>query len=243
MKKFVPVYFSLALMTVSSAMKGQSLQQQGDIAAIETFAGKSIALKTAGFTGNIVNEPLARVSTDLGGERYAAAISRLKNQSAALKAYAASKNFNTEICFLVDMSVPSGKNRFFVYNLKTDVLETESLVAHGFGSTVKGSDDELTFSNNDYSFKTSLGKYKIGSSYNGQYGLAYKLYGLDSTNSKAFQRAIVLHGDTHMPENEIYPSHIFQSAGCPTLSPGFLAVVSKYINASKKPILSSFYML
>jgi len=172
---------------------------------------------------------------------YKAAINRLKQQAAAIKSYAQANHYNSEYCFLVDMSLPSGKNRFFVYNIKEDVLETASLVSHGFGSTVKGSEAELIFSNNNYSFKTSLGKYKIGSSYNGTYGLAYKLYGLDSTNSKAFQRAIVLHSDIHIPESEAYPNKIFQSAGCPAVSPGFLSVLSQYIKVAKKPILMWIY--
>lgn len=249
MKKYVPVYFSFAFMTVSSAVQGQPAQQTAGISSVETAftgngmapAGNGMAPATAVITGNRVYTPVPNVSADPGEARYAVAITRLKDQAAAIKEYAGSKNFNTDICFLVDMSVPSGKNRFFVYNLKTGVVENESLVAHGFGSTVKGSDNELIFSNNAYSFKTSLGKYKIGKSYTGKYGLAYKLYGLDDTNNKAFERTIVLHADIHMPKNEVYPARIFQSAGCPTLSPEFLPVVSKYINSSKKPILMWIY--
>ncbi len=173
--------------------------------------------------------------------RYKAAFDRLKPQAASIKEYVKANNFSTDYVFLVDMSIPSGKNRFFIYNLKEDSLVCSSLVSHGFGSTIKTSEDQLIFSNNDYSFKTSLGKYKIGGSYNGTYGLAYKLYGLDSTNSKAFERAIVLHSDVHVPSTETYPYKIFQSAGCPTVSPSFLPVVGNYIKASKKPILMWIY--
>lgn len=173
--------------------------------------------------------------------RYKLAVDRLKQQAASIGGYAKAHNFNSDYVFLVDMSIPSGKNRFFVYNLKKDTLECSSLVSHGFGSTIKTSEDQLIFSNNNYSFKTSLGKYKIGNSYNGTYGLAYKLYGLDSTNSRAFERAIVLHADVHVPSTEIYPYKIFQSAGCPTVAPGFLPVLGKYIKASKKPILMWIY--
>ena len=146
-----------------------------------------------------------------------------------------------EYCFLVDMSIPSGKNRFFIYNLKMDSIELSSLVAHGFGSTRKNSYDALVFSNTPNSFKTSLGKYKIGYAYKGSFGLSYKLYGLDSTNSKAFERTIVLHADQLVPEKEVSPYHIFQSAGCPTVSPSFLGVLTNYIKASRKPILLWIY--
>lgn len=173
--------------------------------------------------------------------RYNAAVARLNQQAAELKEYANANNYNAEYCFLVDMSLPSGKNRFFVYNLKTGTLEASSLVSHGLGSYKMGCNDVLEFSNSPSSYKTSLGRYKIGSSYNGTFGLAYKLYGLDSTNSRAFERAIVLHSDAHVPEAEIFPYHIYQSAGCPTVSPSFLSTLSKYIKASKKPVLMWIY--
>jgi hypothetical protein len=172
---------------------------------------------------------------------YKAALVRLKQQAAAIKNYVAENNFNTEYCFLVDMSIPDGKNRFFVYNLDKDAPEISSLVSHGFGSTKQNSYAELEFSNEPNSFKTSLGRYRIGDPYKGTYGLSYKLYGLDSTNDRAFERTIVLHADTHVPEREVFPYHIYQSAGCPTVSPLFLQVLSKYIRASKKPILMWIY--
>ena len=92
-----------------------------------------------------------------------------------------------------------------------------------------------------FSFKTSVGKYKIGSSYSGRFGLAYKLYGLDSSNSKAYERAIVLHSHKQVPDAEAYPGYIIVSAGCPTVSPAFLGVLNKYITASRKPILMWIY--
>jgi len=173
--------------------------------------------------------------------RYNAARARLKQQATELEKYIKANNFNDEYCFLVDMSLPSGKNRFFVYNLKTGSLEAASLVSHGLGSYKMGCNDVLEFSNLPSSYKTALGRYKIGSSYNGTYGLAYKLYGLDSTNDRAFERAIVLHSDAHVPDAEIFPYHIYQSAGCPTVSPAFLTVLTRYIKASKKPILLWVY--
>lgn len=166
---------------------------------------------------------------------------RLRRQANLIRDYAKANNYSLEYCFLVDMSIPSGKKRFFVYNLRKDSLEFSALVSHGFGSTQKDCEDQLAFSNMPYSFKTSLGKYKIGKPYKGTYGLSYKLYGLDSSNNKAFERAIVLHSDLHVPENEIYPGRIYQSAGCPIVTPAFLPILGSFINSSKKPILMWIY--
>jgi L,D-transpeptidase catalytic domain len=172
--------------------------------------------------------------------KYKSALDRLKLQAASIQEYAKTNRFNTEYFFLVDMSIPSGKKRFFVYNVKKDAIEYASLVAHGFGST-KPDHDQLEFSNIPNSYQTSLGKYKIGYSYNGTFGLAYKLYGLDNTNSKAFERAIVLHSLNEVPDTETYPNNICQSAGCPMVSPSSLVILDKYIKSSQKPILLWIY--
>ncbi len=179
-------------------------------------------------------------SLNLINARYKAAVDRLKIQAGAIKNYAKANHFNTEYCFLVDMSIPSGKKRFFVYNMKKDSLEYSSLVAHGWGSQ-KMDNDQLEFSNVPNTCQTSLGKYRIGYSYNGSFGLAYKLYGLDTTNNKAFERAIVLHSLSHFPESETFPDNIPQSAGCPMVSRSSLDVFSAYIKASKKPVLLWIY--
>jgi hypothetical protein len=141
---------------------------------------------------------------------------------------------------LIDMSLPSGKKRLFVYNLKKDLIEFEGLVANGAGSYREGT-EQLLFSNTINSGMTSLGKYSIGNSYYGNFGLSYKLYGLDSTNSNAFKRTIVLHSHAHMPDIEVYPNLSPLSAGCPMVSADCLALLSKYIKVSKGNILLWIY--
>lgn len=41
--------------------------------------------------------------------------------------------YNRRFAFFIDMKVPSGKNRFFVYDLKTDKIVDKGLVANGSG--------------------------------------------------------------------------------------------------------------
>lgn len=140
----------------------------------------------------------------------------LSAKARLIKNFAAHKNYDQQYCFLVDMHVSSGKKRFFVYNLQKDSIEKAGLVAHGSGSD---HGDSLIFSNIIGSGCTSVGKYKIGKSYNGRFGKSYKLYGLDSTNSNAYKRFVV------------------RSLGCPMVSPYFLDQLKPYIDQSKKPIL------
>lgn len=166
-------------------------------------------------------------------------MNRLKQKAEMARDYANANGYNMVYCFLVDMHMPSGKNRFFVYNLETDSVEIAGLVSHGKGSE-NGSED-LSFSNKPNSYCTSLGRYKIGRSYNGDFGLSYKLMGLDKTNNKAFTRSVVLHSYNGVPNKEVYPALICVSEGCPTVSPEFLSQVKTYLDASQQPILLWIY--
>lgn len=167
------------------------------------------------------------------------ALVRLYQKVLPAKDYVYANGFNASICFLIDMRVPSGKKRFFVYDLKNDSVEIAGLVTHGSGSD--NDSDELYFSNKPNSYCTSLGKYKMGSSYYGKFGLAYKLYGLDKANSKAFDRFVVLHAHECVPNTEVAPFPICVSQGCPTVAPAFLKRLQMYLDKPGKPILLWIY--
>ncbi|MBX2932840.1 MAG: murein L,D-transpeptidase catalytic domain family protein [Ferruginibacter sp.] len=166
-------------------------------------------------------------------------LSRVRQKALLAKDYIKDHQFNKSTCFLIDMRLPSGKYRFFVYNLTSDTIEKEGLVTHGSGSV--GDANELIFSNTPNSNCTSIGKYKIGNAYEGKFGLAYKLYGLDITNSNAFDRFIVLHAFDCVPDYEVAPQPICVSLGCPTVSALFLQQLKTYIDKSSKPILLWIY--
>jgi hypothetical protein len=153
----------------------------------------------------------------------------------ALKQYAGKNGYSTNFCFLIDMNLHSGKNRFFVYDLQHDSICTSGLVAHGCGD--KYFSAEASFSNKANSYCTSEGKYKIGGKYTGSYSTSYKLHGLDSTNSNAYNRLVVLHAYTCVPDEEPYPQPICNSKGCPMVSYKFLDTLGNYIKKEKKPIL------
>lgn len=163
---------------------------------------------------------------------------KLKNKTFEAKAFVKRKGYNDKICFLIDMSLPSGQNRFFVYDLKKDSLVNKQLVAHGncFEYWLEG----RRYSNVVGSGCTSLGKYRIGNSYTGKFGYSYKLHGLDSTNNNAFERTVVLHSHSCVPDTEV-ADDICQSNGCPTVSPKFLEEIKKVVNNSKQPVLLWIY--
>lgn len=67
--------------------------------------------------------------------------------------------------------------------------------------------------------------------------MAYKLFGLDSSNSNAYKRSIVLHGYYEMPDKEIYPSRVCNSQGCPMVSNNYIKTLSRIIDTSLKPVM------
>lgn len=166
-------------------------------------------------------------------------IVRLKQKAPLAKGFVKAHGYNSTHCFLLDMRIPSGKNRFFVYNLLKDSVEIAGLVTHGSGS--ENGTGDLVFSNIKNSNCTSLGKYKTGKSYTGNFGLSYKLYGLDETNNNAFDRYVVLHSHCCVPNDEIFPISLCVSLGCPTVSPPFLEKLKEYIDGSQQPILIWIY--
>ncbi len=163
---------------------------------------------------------------------------KLHDKAIAAAAFAHQNKMNENFTFLIDMSLPSGQNRFFVYDLKKDSLLQSGLVAHGncYQRWLEG----RKYSNQIESGCTSLGRYRIGGSYTGKFGLSYKIYGLDSSNSNAYKRTVVLHSHSCVPNGET-KDEICQSNGCPTVAPEFLAILTPLINKSSKPVLLWIY--
>lgn len=162
----------------------------------------------------------------------------LRQKADAARTFTRQKGFNERFCFFADMHLPSGQNRFFVYDLAGDSVLRAGPVAHGncYEYWLEG----RRYSNTSGSGCTSLGKYRVGYPYMGKFGYSYKLYGLDSSNNNAFDRTVVLHGHDCVPDSAT-GEDICQSNGCPMVSPGLLLALKTIINGSKKPVLLWVY--
>ncbi len=157
-----------------------------------------------------------------------------------IKQFLKGKNYNQKIAVFINFKIHSGKYRYFVYDLKNDKILQKAIVAHGDGSVTKNS-PELRFSNVEGSHQSSLGKYEIRESYSGKFGKAYRLDGLDETNSNARPRAIVLHSYYCIPDKESEDPACL-SFGCPMLSKNAFNTTARYIDESRLPIiLYAFY--
>jgi hypothetical protein len=160
----------------------------------------------------------------------------LNSRANEISNYASQHGYSTKYCFLV---IPSGRNRFFVYDLEGNSVAYSGLVAHGCCNETFMSHPK--FSNSSNSGCSSLGKYKVGAFYTGKYGASYRLYGLDNSNSNAFQRGVVIHGYDCVPDKEIYPMVLCNSLGCPMVSYNFFDRLSHIIDHSEKPIVLWIY--
>ncbi|HEX7855813.1 MAG TPA: murein L,D-transpeptidase catalytic domain family protein [Sphingobium sp.] len=98
-----------------------------------------------------------------------------------------------DLMAVVDFSQPSSERRFHIVNLEDGRVDS-LLVAHGRGSDPAHSGWLKRFSNDIGSEASSAGAFRTGSTYVGQHGRSRRLVGLDSTNSNAEARAVVVHG-------------------------------------------------
>ncbi|MES2654427.1 MAG: murein L,D-transpeptidase catalytic domain family protein [Bacteroidota bacterium] len=152
------------------------------------------------------------------------------------------KNLNTGYCLLVDLSMHSGLNRFFIWDLNKDTFVHSFPVSHGCGDNYWNEDqtkERAIFSNEDGSHCSSLGKYKVGEKGYSNWGIniKYLLHGLDETNSNAMARQIVFHAWENVPDNAVYPKGTPEGWGCPAISNNNFKRVHAIIQNEQKPLL------
>ncbi|OCC25432.1 twin-arginine translocation pathway signal [Croceicoccus estronivorus] len=127
--------------------------------------------------------------------------------------------WRTDIAGIADYGLESSLPRFHFANLENGTVRS-FLVAHG-----KGSDPDHTgylehFSNVVGSNATSRGAYVTWEWYTGKYGTSIRLGGLDSDNSNALDRAIVMHSAEYAsPEHVEKWGKLGRSNGCFAMSP------------------------
>lgn len=135
--------------------------------------------------------------------------------SKAIEGYNQIQSDKKEILTLIDFSKPSTEERLYVFDLTHKKLLFKSLVAHGRNS---GENFATSFSNKNGSYKSSLGFYLTGETYQGKNGYSLKLDGLEKgINDNARQRAIVIHGAAYANPEVIKGGRLGRSLGCPAL--------------------------
>ena len=164
-----------------------------------------------------------------------------------LKSYCKQNNLSTNYAVVVDFSVPSGKARFFLCDLRNNKIVASSLCSHGVG---KGSTmSKPVFSNVKGSKCSSIGHYVIKDRHiMKSTGLSsFKLYGLDSTNSNAMSRGILIHSSKVVTlfSLGVYPFYLPLdsriSSGCFAVDVDMMDLLGVVLSNEKNPILLYAY--
>ena len=140
--------------------------------------------------------------------------------SLALKAMHCAQRHGTGVdatrLAVIDYSRSSLKPRLWIFDLSSQQLLYQEVVAHGQGS---GDDLPSRFSNSDGSHQSSLGLFYTGTTYQGRNGYSLRMQGLEAgVNDAAMARAIVMHGADYVnPENGRRMGRLGRSWGCPAL--------------------------
>jgi hypothetical protein len=121
-----------------------------------------------------------------------------------------------DILTLVDFSMSSNEKRLWVIDMSTKIILYNSLVAHGRNT---GEEYANSFSNSDSSYKSSLGFYLTGETYNGKHGMSLKLDGIEKgINDNARERGVVMHAANYVSNSFIkYNKRLGRSLGCPAI--------------------------
>lgn len=151
------------------------------------------------------------------------ALPKLESFSEALKGFYELKEkgvVEKDILTLIDFSLSSNTKRLWVIDMSTNTILYNTLVAHGRNT---GEEFATSFSNEDSSYKSSLGFYATGEIYNGKHGLSLKLDGLEKgVNDRARSRAVVVHGADYVSDSFINNnSRLGRSLGCPAIPEAF----------------------
>lgn len=119
---------------------------------------------------------------------------------------------NQRVMGVIDYKQHNSKERFYIIDMESGRVETY-LTAHGKNSDPDFDGYATKFSNIPDSNTTSLGFFLTAETYYGSNGYSLRLDGLSSTNSKARERAIVIHGAGYVTPG----SKIGRSYGCPAV--------------------------
>jgi hypothetical protein len=117
---------------------------------------------------------------------------------------------------ICDFSQSSRNKRMYVIDVQHKKLLYRTYVAHGQNS---GDEFASSFSNDNDSYKSSLGFYVTQKTYVGRNGLSLRLDGVDmGYNDQALKRKIVLHGSSYVGEKYMQDyGNLGTSLGCPAL--------------------------
>jgi hypothetical protein len=179
------------------------------IMASNITSGSGIFAKSA-FDVNTEVQHLSRKAPELNRNV-------LKLALTAYKKAAVKNNVKKPVLTVIDYSMPSSKQRMWIFDLRHEKLLYNTYVAHGQNS---GMTVPNHFSNQPSSKATSLGTYITRDTYIGSKGYSLNLQGLEKGfNDNAYNRRVVIHGAWYVEPDFIRKSgRAGRSWGCPSIA-------------------------
>lgn len=141
----------------------------------------------------------------------------LKLALVAYKKASSKGSVKKQVLTVIDYSLPSSKQRMWIFDLRKEKLLYNTHVAHGMNS---GMNTPHHFSNKTSSRATSLGTYITRDTYMGSKGLSLNLQGLErGFNDNAYNRRVVIHGAWYVEPDFIKKTgRAGRSWGCPSIA-------------------------
>ena len=168
-------------------------------------------------------------------------VRRVSERAEALREFCRKEGYNTNVALFVDLSRHSGRRRFIAWDMVRNAPIFLCPVSHGSGaqrSHVRSAYARI--SNEDGSHLSSLGRALVAERYMGRYGVAYRLDGLDASNSNLRPRCVVLHGWEHTTSYPIYPIPTVGSFGCPVLSRKMMRRVDELLQNEDRVVIEIY---
>ena len=139
---------------------------------------------------------------------------------------------------VIDYSLPSSKQRMWIFDIRKERLLYNTYVAHGQNS---GMTTPNHFSNQVSSKQTSLGTYVTRDTYIGSKGYSLNLQGLEKGfNDNAYNRRVVIHGAWYVEPDFIKKAgRAGRSWGCPSIAKTLARPVINMIKGGS--ILFAYY--
>ena len=160
------------------------------------------------------------------------------SRAAELYAFCQERGFNIRVALLMDLGRHSGRRRFVVWDFQQGRALHSFPASHGSGSALSHVRSAYAkCSNEDGSHLSSVGKCLIAERYEGRYGVAYRLDGLEESNSALRERCVVLHGWRYTTSFPIYPLPTVGSWGCPVLSRRAMRKVDEILQREERVAL------
>ena len=168
-------------------------------------------------------------------------VERFRRRAVKALEYCRQNGYNDRVLLMWDLSLHSGRRRLVVWDVVNDSILHAFVASHGSGSQYGHIPSRYAqLSNEDGSHLSSQGYALVAERYEGRYGVAYRLEGLQETNSGLRRRCIVLHGWRYTTSWPIWPLPTVGSWGCPVVSQKAMRILDKILQQNERVVLWAY---